>query len=201
MRKGFTLVELVVVLGVFGILILAATDFLLQAMNNGTKATIENEVRQNANLILTEVANEIRASNCIYYTVSGNPGIVTVNISKGSVAGTCLDDGDGVAFVQDSTGVLTKTIYRDGTPTTARLNSNQVAVMNCNGNSRECRVGACTNGLVLYQVDGTTSLPQGVATGNGVGVSVWVQQSDLSASRPANCAIIKVADTIVPRRY
>lgn len=91
MKRGFTLIELVVVLGIFGILMVAGTEFFIQVIKNGNQATMQNEVRQEANKIMQDVANEARKGTPLsVYTVDAD-GVFNKNgipISSASVAVT-----------------------------------------------------------------------------------------------------------------
>ncbi len=91
MKRGFTLIELVVVLGIFGILMVAGTEFFIQVIKNSNQATMQNEVRQEANKIMQDVTNEARKGTPLsIYTVDVN-GVFNKNgvpISSTSVAVT-----------------------------------------------------------------------------------------------------------------
>ena len=77
------MVELIVILAVFGVLMLAGTDFFIQVIHNSNRAAMENEVRQNASKIMQDITNEARkpgataASLNSIYTVSG--GVLSKN--------------------------------------------------------------------------------------------------------------------------
>src|SRR3989344_8311466 len=109
---------------------------------------------------------------------------------------------NGISYTQDGTGVFTKTTYVNDVGTAAILTSNAVAVHNCGGTANTCgSVGTCLNGIIMYLADGITPLASGTTKTDGMGISVWVQQRNLSASQVSGCAIIRLSDTVVPRRY
>ena len=58
MKKGFTLVEMVVVIGLFGLLMVAGTEFLIQVIQNGNRAQMQSEVRQNASAIMQDIISD-----------------------------------------------------------------------------------------------------------------------------------------------
>ncbi len=68
MRQGFTVIELLVVIGLFGILMVAGVNFLVQVMQNTNKSAVENEVRQNANSVMQKIVGAIRNSGCVKYS-------------------------------------------------------------------------------------------------------------------------------------
>lgn len=59
-KSGFTLIELVVVMAIFGVLAVVASNFLLSSVSTNTRITIENEARQNASLVMQNISNELR---------------------------------------------------------------------------------------------------------------------------------------------
>lgn len=90
-KKGFTLIELVVVLGIFGILMVAGTEFFIQVIKNSNQATMQNEVRQEANKIMQDITNEARKNSNFASLYSLNSGVLSKNgvpISSTSVAVT-----------------------------------------------------------------------------------------------------------------
>ncbi|MBI3559111.1 type II secretion system protein [Candidatus Gottesmanbacteria bacterium] len=129
---GFTLIELVVVLGIFGILMVAGTEFFIQVIKNSNQATMQNEVRQEANKIMQDIVNEARKPGATYtslnnlYTVSSgvlsktgygtiSSRIVFVNLSiSGSpILVTLTVQNDPVRFVRSdfqATVTLTQTV-------------------------------------------------------------------------------------------
>src|SRR5574340_115481 len=65
MKKGFTLVEILMVIAIFGILMVVGTDFLIQVMRSNKRSAIEYELRQDGSRILQEISASIRAANCV----------------------------------------------------------------------------------------------------------------------------------------
>ena len=64
MKKGFSLIELMVVVAISAILLLVVTDFLIFTIQRNNQVTIENQVRGEANSIMDSVARDIRSSSC-----------------------------------------------------------------------------------------------------------------------------------------
>lgn len=60
MKKGFTLIEILVVISVMGILGLVFTGILIQALRAQNKVRILNQVKQNGQNVLDKLSNEFR---------------------------------------------------------------------------------------------------------------------------------------------
>lgn len=190
MRKGFTLIEIIVVLAIFGILIVAGSDFLISVIQNSNRARVENEVRQNANRILQELENSIRKADCVSWTIGdplNNRGNVFLTTYSGSCGGAVLDS---YQFWFDA-DVAKKTnsgkVFRNGQPFIATTS----ATVNCPGASQQCASNwsSCSNGFSVSGQSGTN---------RAVTVSLTVQATT-SARRSDFCAVTKLSETIAPR--
>lgn len=99
-KKGFTLIEIMIVLAIFGVLMIAASDMLINVLQNSAKSVSQNEVRQNANKIMQDITSQIRGSTGVTqsaspWTINGNTYTLnsgdltkngqTINTSKVSV--------------------------------------------------------------------------------------------------------------------
>lgn len=63
-KKGFTLLEIVVVIAIFGTIMSAATISYTQIFRSANKTTMENELRSNLSMIIDKVNREVRKSSC-----------------------------------------------------------------------------------------------------------------------------------------
>jgi len=66
---GFTLIELVVAIGLMGILGLIFTDTLIQTLRGQNKVKVLNQVKQNGQMVLDRLSNELRQAEkiiCVY---------------------------------------------------------------------------------------------------------------------------------------
>lgn len=75
-KKGFTLIEIMIVLAIFGVLMIAGSDMLINVLQNSAKSVTQNEVRQNANKIMQDITSQLRVS-----LVTGtNPWTINNNV-------------------------------------------------------------------------------------------------------------------------
>lgn len=198
MKKGFTLVEILIVIGVFGILMIAGTDFLIQVVRNGNQAAVQNEVRQNASKILQDISASIRNSSCVSWQVMPDSDYDSTGNTPGDVflrtySDNCTTLAVEYQFVMDRTvrtvAVTNEVIrnsgkvYRSG----QRINSNVVAALDCTGAS-QCGT-SCVNGLTISGTKGTNK---------AVTINLTVQATT-SATRADFCGVTKLSDTITPR--
>ncbi len=65
MTKGFTLVEILVVLTLLSVVMLVSTSATIKVIRDAQKATIKNEINQNGQRILEDLGREIRAASCV----------------------------------------------------------------------------------------------------------------------------------------
>ncbi len=67
MKKGFTLVEILIVMVVFGGLMIVGTNLFFQVVMSANRATTETELRQNISLAMETITRSIRKASC--YTI------------------------------------------------------------------------------------------------------------------------------------
>lgn len=72
-NRGFTLTELLVVIAIMGVLGLIFTDTILQSLRGQNKIKVINQVKQNGQMILDNLANEIRSSNRVICVGDADP--------------------------------------------------------------------------------------------------------------------------------
>lgn len=172
-KSGFTLIELVVVMAIFGFLAVVATNFLLATVSTNTRITIENEVRQNAQKIMQDMSSEIKKAACVYF----EDNKVTISDSSAALSTKCAEVGNVVTF--DFNGGVVK---KNG----QIISSDKVAF--CTTTST-CG-GSCTGGIVV--------LPLAEATSGSVDITLNARQVN-PTSRIDSCAKITLTETITPR--
>jgi len=64
MKKAFTLIELMVVVAITSILLVVVTNFFISIIQSNNKARIENELRNEANVLTDQIAKDLRTSKC-----------------------------------------------------------------------------------------------------------------------------------------
>lgn len=179
-KRGFTLVELVVVIAIFGILAVISTNFLISMIKNGNQTSVQNEVRQNAARIMDDLTSAIRNGGCVEYIVSNSPVLQSVTVYPSS---DCNGTIGTIKYEVDGSGQMTKTI--DGADA-GTLGSDKISVCNNPG----CGGGSCTPGLMIS--------PSGQST-RAVQVNLTVQQAIGSAARSDFCASTILENTVTPR--
>ena len=127
-RRGFTLVETVVFLGVFGVLAILATTSLLLVLGNMTKTKVIQESRRNGNNALQIMERQLRvaeslstvAGECGGSTVKftdqyGQPASFSCELSSGNFA---ISSGSGGLLLTDPSSVKVSTV---GDPSTCQI--------------------------------------------------------------------------------
>ena len=114
--SGFSLIEMVVVVGSFGMIIVAVISTILLTFRSQNKVNSTNKLGENGTSILTELRRNIFNSD-----------------SKNIVCGT---GGTSVAIVNRNDKVMTNLVCVGGkiasiSATTVNLNSNEVSVFSC----------------------------------------------------------------------
>mgnify|MGYP001588338254 CR=1 FL=1 len=188
MNKGFTLVELMVALGVFGIIMLSGSNFVIQTLRNSKQAAIQSEVRQNSSIILQDIITQDRRDYCVHYESVSNTALLRFSDDPN---GTKCASGSQTEYYQDQNGVITR-VATDSAGTQLSfgiLSSRNLAVLNCS-----------SRGLACGQSNPALCLPGLLSTSNGgqTTVSIYSQQSP-GQSSSENCAAVKLSNTVTPR--
>lgn len=198
MKHGFTLVEILIVIGVFAILMVAGTDFFLQVIVNSNQATIQNEVRQNVSQVLQQVTTSIRNAGCVSWTIGNDPTFDTQGhgpsgeVVLKTFSDNCSTLADQYRFSyarngNDFTG--TGNVYKTvGTGSELLVSPPGVAFIDCDRAS-QCGNTVCGNGIKILGTSGTS---------NAVTVSLTAQ-AQLSAVRADFCATFVGSDSATPR--
>ncbi len=128
MKKGFTLLELLIVVVILGVLALIAAPTLLnaadQAKNAAVKANVSAaassitsrfalESTEAASVIATNVAEALNTNNKNPITGAANPFVAAASGAAGEVALSANDDADSIDIIgydKDGAALLTKTV-------------------------------------------------------------------------------------------
>lgn len=96
MKKGFTLIEILVYIGILTIIISAVFSFLIWAINSNTKAMVMREVSDNARQSMEFFSREIKEAKSIYTPTSffdSHPGQLSLEKIEN------LSEGEKISFV------------------------------------------------------------------------------------------------------
>ncbi len=168
-RAGFTLIELVVVIAIFGILAIVATNYLLSTVSTSNRISVENEVRQNAVLVLSEMSDEIRKATSVCN--------ITANGFKTSSSPTCAA-GNDISTFTITNGVVSK----NGNP----ISSDKVAFVDCNQSGCSQDRTTCAPGIAV------------TLNGKAYEIDITATQQN-ATTRVDSCAQVKLHDVVVPR--
>lgn len=178
-NRGFTLVEITVVLGILGILLVVGTGIFAQVLQTARRVQIQNEVRQNANYGIELIIREIRRAQCINIsgttmTTYGDEGCSSNQLSQFNLEETVA--GNNVWHIK-----------KDGQD----LFSETVTAYKCT----ECGNTASCSGVGL-EFDPSS----GNITSGSIKITLTVQQANLAA-RSDFCGKVKLEETVSMRKY
>lgn len=178
MKKGFTLVEIIVVIGVFGVLMVAGTEILIAVIKAQNRASIENEVRQNGSKIMQSLAASIRVASCVSWAGSDSQNKTLTTYSDANCAADKRVDWYAFNITES------RAVYKND----KRITSGAVAVCADTG----CGSSCSTNGLAISGVPGTAG---------AVVLTLTIQQTPRANIRSDFCGRITLAETVTPRQY
>lgn len=118
-KKGFTLIEMLVVISLIGLIAVTASGFLIVSLMSSAKANVTKEIRQTGNYALSVMEGLILTSTSVGCT---SPNYVHVKDINGNLATfECRDGGS----ISSSSATIT---------TPVNLISTNVTVSGCNFN-------------------------------------------------------------------
>lgn len=184
-KSGFTLVEIVVVIAIFGFLLLAASAILVSVIQTSNRTSVSNQVRESASRILEKMAADVRNAQCVSY---GTPGELVIYDSA------CVNALK--TYSVDATGVLTVTDETQPPGVTTTLSPADVAVC---ADSNSCPSTSCSPvGLsVANTADPDPTYPANT-TKRAVVITLAVRQN-VTSTRSDFCAKTVLEDTVTPR--
>ena len=183
MKKAFTLVEIIVVLALFGILVLVGTEFVIHMIRANNKTIIQNEVRQNANRVMQLLTDSIRRAGCVAWTGANNADkTITVYSDK-----DCSSPTDKYDF-KINTGKVLKGL------------TSQVEIIS--GSVAACADSGCGSVCVLNGLTSPSGSSDTKSNGTGtVPLSLTLQQTPRAGLRSDFCGRITLSNTVTPRQY
>lgn len=155
MKKGWTLIEILVVIGILGVIAIIATNLFFSILRGSTKTRVLTEVKQNGNYAINVMERMIRNAekDSLRYDAGEGKWIEIKNPDGGTTLFTCPDSNNMIA----SNG--------------ASLTSNKVRVEDCTSTFtvapgvEDVRPPAVTIDFTLMQA-GTTTRPEEQASVN-----------------------------------
>ncbi len=118
MRKGFTLVELLVYIAFISIIAAVFVNFAIDIIGSSQKARVRQEVQQNARFALERILQEIRAAEGINTgasTFGSHPGVLSLDSAVPAQDPTVFDISGGqlrVTYGASSPETLTSPQYQ-----------------------------------------------------------------------------------------
>lgn len=131
MRRGFSLIELLIVLAIFGVLFLVGTDIVVKTLQDSGQAAAQNDLRQNANQIMAAVSDSVRGAKCLDWGINLN-GIVLNTFSD-----DCTTLVDQYVFNDPSLTTNPGAVFKDG----QQISSANALAVNCGASAASCGVG------------------------------------------------------------
>lgn len=174
-RRGFTLVELIIVLGLFAILVLGGSELVIQMVRANNQTVIQNEVRQNANRIIQLLTDSIRQANCVNWSYNGND-VMLQTFTDSRCAGIPTDT---YSFLVSQNG----RVLRNG----QRIISDTVAACGDEG----CASSCTKNGLEIGGTPGS----------GAIGLKLTLQQTPRPGLRRDFCGRVTLTSKVTPRQY
>lgn len=110
--KGYTLIELVVAVGILGVLAVAATNLFFSAIRGGGKVDVTTEVKQNGQFALSRIEQLTRNSLTVE-ACAGNeadPEAVSVTLTardRTQLIFSCEEVAEGTGYIASNTERLT----------------------------------------------------------------------------------------------
>ena len=173
MKKSFSIIELAVVTGILSLLFLATTLFLLSIIQQDNKSSIENEIRNEGNYIINQLAQDIRASK-------------SHTLGAGSIISLYSDVSQSPATLFASYTINANNLLRNG----VILNSTKTWVRSCS----DCKCTSPSLGLII---EVPTAVGQNYIFKN---INLGLTQARANP-RSDFCGIIKINTKVTTRKY
>ncbi len=177
MKKAFSLLEFVIVIAIAAVLFLVVTGFLITVVSQNNKATVDSEVRNEANYLLDQVVKDVRKSKC---ECAAANSIALYGVS--SCANQC-------------TGGVGPTPYASYSVSSFNLLKNSVAINSTTVKVRKCTDGCACGAQTAGFVIGPTPTPP---SGRVYDITLNLTQSK-NDPRSDFCGKVTVRQIVAPR--
>lgn len=94
MKKGFTLIELIIYMGIFSVLVFIFTDIFVSSIQTKTTGESAASVNQDANFILTKLEHDINNSTSVVSPILGQTSSTLIFVQSGEQITYRLTNGD-----------------------------------------------------------------------------------------------------------
>lgn len=118
-HQGFTLIELVLYIGIVSIILTTVTSLLIAIFSARSKSQTVSEVEQNGNVAIQIISQVLRNATSINTPTQGNSGSsLSINVTDSAKSPTVFDISNGVLRITE------------GTSQPVNLTSNRITVSN-----------------------------------------------------------------------
>ena len=95
-QKGFTLIEMMVVVALLAITVGLTSDILISLVRTNTKTQVLNEIEQQANFVSLKIEKELRDARLVTAPVAGDSGNTLTFQTKNGVEVMYVLDGNSI---------------------------------------------------------------------------------------------------------
>jgi len=123
MKKGFTLIETLIYVGIIGLVITSFIGFAVSISSTKSKVYVTQEVQANARMALNLITQKILSANGVNIgasTFDTDPGVLSLSMADG-------DKNPTIISLSQNNGVLQIT---EGTADPVNITSNKVLITN-----------------------------------------------------------------------
>jgi prepilin-type N-terminal cleavage/methylation domain-containing protein len=109
-QRGFTLIELVIYLGIVGLVLVSATLFAYEFVASQSKAAAYEEVNRNARYAIARIGLEIREASDLNVgasTLGSSPSTLSLASASGPINPTVFTVSSGALNIQQGAGAVT----------------------------------------------------------------------------------------------
>ena len=131
-KKGFTLIELVIYIGIASLVIVTATELAVSATRAQTKSQELHEIHMNARLVMNQVALNIKEAEDVFIglsTFETNPGVIVLDY-PGSGTDVIIDTYEKDITIGGQIVTIRKLRIKEGSSDYIDLTNDKIEVIN-----------------------------------------------------------------------